>query len=140
MAAGFWQHATEDPHYLALVHPDGTEYSAGELHGRANQLVHALRALGLQPGDTIAAVLPNGVDPMTALLAAQQAGWYYVPINYRLAPPEIAYILQDSEAKAFLTHERFASIVVPAADEAAIPADRRIAVGDVPGFRSYDEL
>lgn len=140
MTGGFWQHATEDPDHLALVHPDGTEYTAGELHARANQLVHSLRALGMQTGDTLAAVLPNGVDPMTALLAAQQAGWYYVPINYRLAPPEIAYILTDSEAKVLLSHERFAATVASAADEAGIPAEARIAVGDVDGFRSYDDL
>ena len=46
-----------------------------------------------------------------------------MPINYRLSPPEIAYILSDSDAKAFITHERFADVVVPAADEAGIPAD-----------------
>ncbi len=137
---GFWNHATEDPDYLALVHPDGTEYRAGDLHARCNQLVHALRSLGLAHGDTVAAVLPNGVDPMTVLLAAQQAGWYYVPINYRLAPPEIAYILRDSDAKVFISHERFAKAVAAAADEAQIATDMRIAIGGVPGFRDYDEL
>src|SRR4051794_18674121 len=104
-------------------------------------MVHALRALGLQPGDTVAAVLPNGINPFWVYLAALQAGWYYVPINYRLSPAEIAYILQDSEAKAFVSHERFASLVPAAADEAGIPANARLAVGDVPGFRPlFDAL
>jgi long-chain acyl-CoA synthetase len=137
--SGFWKYAQEDPDYLAIVDPSGTEYSAGEVLGRANQMVHALRALGLQPGDTVAAVLPNGITPMWVYLAALQAGWYYVPINYRLSPAEIAYILQDSEAKAFVSHERFADVVPGAADEAGIPADARLAVGDVPGFRSLTD-
>jgi long-chain acyl-CoA synthetase len=137
--SGFWKYAQEDPDHLAIVDPSGTEYSAGEVLGRANQMVHALRALGLQPGDTVAAVLPNGITPMWVYLAALQAGWYYVPINYRLSPAEVAYILQDSEAKAFVSHERFKDVVPGAADEAGIPADARLAVGDVPGFRSLEE-
>jgi long-chain acyl-CoA synthetase len=43
---GFWALAQEDPDYLALVTPEGDEVSSGELLGRANQVVHALRAQG----------------------------------------------------------------------------------------------
>ena len=50
--AGFWKYAQEDPDYLAIVDPDGTEYTAGDVLARANQVVHALRALGLEKGDT----------------------------------------------------------------------------------------
>src|SRR5687767_15268411 len=42
-------------------------------------------------------------------LAVMQAGWYLVPINYHLTAPEIAYILQDSEAKAFISEARYRS-------------------------------
>ena len=100
--SGFWKYAQADPGHLAIVDPDGTEHRAGAVHDRANQVVHALREVGLKPGDTVAAVLPNGSDPMHVYLAALQAGWYYVPINYRLSPPEVAYILRDSDAKAFI--------------------------------------
>ncbi len=137
---GFWQHAKANPDALAIVDPDGTEVSAGELLARANQLVHALRAVGLCAGDTFAAVLPNGEAPFVALLAAQQAGWYYVPINYRLAPPEIAYIVTDSDAKALVTHERFADTVVAAVGDTDIAADARLAHGDVPGFVDYERF
>src|SRR2546425_5133445 len=125
---------------LAIVDPDGAEHAAGDVLARANQVVHALRSLGLQRGDTVAAVLPNGADPMHIYLAALQAGWYYVPINYRLSAPEIAYILQDAEAKAVVSHERYADVVSKAADEAGIPESNRLAHGDVPDFRSFAEL
>ena len=137
---GFWKYAQQDPDYLAIVDPDGTEYTAGDVLTRANQVVHALRGLGLKYGDTVAAVLPNGAHPMHVYLAALQAGWYYVPINYRLSAPEIAYILQDSDAKAFVSHERYADTVAAAADEAGIPAEGRLAHGSVPGFRPFAEL
>ena len=58
--AGFWTIAEEVPDHLATVEPDGTEITAGDVLARANQLVHGLRALGLEPGDCVATVLPNG--------------------------------------------------------------------------------
>ncbi len=136
---GFWKHADADPSYLAVVDPDGTEHSAGDILERCNQLLHALRALGMQQGDTVAAVLPNGNLPLTALLAAQQGGFYYVPINYRLAVPEIAYILKDSDAKVLLSHERFAGTIVAAADEAGIPSSHRLSRGAIDTFGSLDD-
>ena len=137
--SGFWKYAQGDPGFVAIVDPDGTEHTAGAVLARANRLVHALRAVGLRQGDTVASMLPNGLDPMTVYLAALQAGWYYVPINYRLSPPEVAYILGDSEAKAFVSHARYAATVTAAADEAGIPADARIGFA-LPGFRDAEAL
>ncbi|MGZ6528028.1 MAG: acyl-CoA synthetase, partial [Actinomycetota bacterium] len=57
---GFWNVALADPSHLTLVEPDGREHSAGDLLAACNQVVHGLRALGLQPGDVVATVLPNG--------------------------------------------------------------------------------
>ncbi|MBA3302318.1 MAG: acyl-CoA synthetase [Acidimicrobiia bacterium] len=137
---GFWALAEENPDHLALVDPEGGEHTAGELLREANRLVHGLRHLGLQPGDAIATVLPNGVPMIELYLAALQAGWYLVPINHHLVGPEIAYIVGDSEAKVLVVHERFADICTAAVDELAFPADRRFAVGDVEGFRPFPEL
>jgi long-chain acyl-CoA synthetase len=71
MALGFWRRAEQDPGWTALIEPDGTRWSAGELLGRVNQLTHALRGLGLRPGDGIAGLLPNGGAALTVYLAAQ---------------------------------------------------------------------
>ncbi|HVA09787.1 MAG TPA: acyl-CoA synthetase [Acidimicrobiales bacterium] len=134
---GFWALAQEDPDYLALITPKGEEVRAGELLGHANQLVHALRALGLAEGDVVATVLPNGAEMVEAYLATLQAGWYLVPINHHLVAPEIAYILKDSGAKVLIAHERFADACIAAADEAGLPQAPRLAVGEVEGFTSY---
>ncbi|HSS12056.1 MAG TPA: acyl-CoA synthetase [Acidimicrobiales bacterium] len=140
---GFWAIATEDPTRLALVEPDGREVSAGELLASANQLVHGLRERGLRPGDAIAMVLPNGAEVFELYLAALQAGWYLVPINHHLVGPEIAYIVADCEAKAFIGHERFAEACAAAADEIGVPKEARFAVSGgpgIPGFHPYEEL
>ncbi|HWW52925.1 MAG TPA: acyl-CoA synthetase [Acidimicrobiales bacterium] len=137
---GFWTLAQHDPDHLAVVDPDGHEVTRGELLASANQLVHALRALGLEQGDVIATVVPNGIPMLELFMAATQAGWYITPINFHLAAPEIAYIVADCEAKALFGHERFADTLTKAVAEIGYPTDRCFAIGDVPGFQPYAEL
>ena len=124
MALAFWRRAEQDPDWTALIEPDGTRVTAGELLARVNQLTHVLRALGLRPGDGIAGVLPNGSAALEVYLAALQGGWYYTPINWHFTAPEIAYIVADCEAKAFFVHERYAAAGAAAADQAGVPGQR----------------
>ncbi|MEB2283850.1 MAG: acyl-CoA synthetase [Polyangiaceae bacterium UTPRO1] len=137
---GFWKLATAHPEHVALVTPDGACVSAGELHARSNQLVHGLRGLGLVQGDVVATLLPNGAPMIELYLAATQSGLYLVPINHHLAGPEIAYILADSGAKAFVADSRFAAIAKAGADEAQLAPSSCFAVGAIPGFRPDAEL
>jgi len=137
---GFWNLAQRDPRHVALVTPAGREVPAGELLGRTNRLTNALRASGLGTGDVVATVLSNGAPMIECYLAALQAGYYLVPINHHLTAPEIAYIVRDSGAKAFVADERFAAACAGAADEIALPAAARFAVGRIAGFGSYETL
>ena len=137
---GFWNIAEDDPERVAVVDPDSTEHTAGELLDSCNQVVHGLRELGLRHGDAVAVLLPNGAPFLEVLLAATQAGWHLVPVNYHLVGPEIAYIIEDSGAKAFISHEVFAAEAGRAAASISLPAEGRFAVGRVEGFRSYEEL
>ncbi|HEY7105617.1 MAG TPA: acyl-CoA synthetase [Acidimicrobiia bacterium] len=138
---GFWRIAEVYPDHVALVGPDERTVTAGELLRSCNQVVHGLRAMGLQPGDAIAMLLPNGVEVFELYLAITQAGFYLVPVNWHLVGPEIAYIVDDCEAKVFIAHARFAEQATAAASEIDVPADARFAVGgEIPGFRDYEEL
>ncbi|GAA0336936.1 acyl-CoA synthetase [Actinoallomurus spadix] len=146
---GFWRLAEQNPDWVAAVDPDGTEYRAADLLVRCNRVVHGLRDLGLEPGDGICGLVPNGVDGLVLYLAALQAGWYYTPINWHLTGPEIGYIVADSEAKAFFVHERYAAEGARGAEEAGLDPRRRFSLvpetrngrrGEVPGFRDFGEL
>ena len=137
---GFWNYAQKDPSKLALVEPDGREWTRGELLASCNRIVHGLRALGLGKGDVVAAVLPNEAAIIELYLAVAQAGMYLVPVNWHLTAPEIAYIVQDSEAKVLVAHEHFADAASKAAAEIGFAKDRCFAVGNVPGFRPFAEL
>ncbi|MCC6765449.1 MAG: acyl-CoA synthetase [Deltaproteobacteria bacterium] len=137
---GFWNLATAHPEHVALVTPDGVRITAGDLLARSNQLVHGLRWLGLAQGDVVATLLPNDAPMIELYLAATQAGLYLVPINHHLAGPEIAYILADSGAKAFVADARFAAIAKAGADEAKLAGSSCFAIGAIPGFRPYAAL
>jgi long-chain acyl-CoA synthetase len=137
---GFWTRAEEDPSWIAVVEPDGTQVTAGELLSRANQITSGLRAAGLRPGDGIAALLPNGAAALEVYLAAVQAGWYLTPLNWHFTAPEVAYIVADSGAKAFFVHERFAELGTAAADQAGVAETGRFSYGAVPGFTPVEQL
>ena len=137
---GFWSLARNEPDALALVDPEGREWTRGELLAESNQIVHGLRALGLKPGDAIATVLPNSAEMLQLYLAATQVGWYLTPINHHLTAPEIAYIVSDSEARAFIGAQRFDEACRGAADELDLPETARFALGDVASFRRFEEL
>jgi long-chain acyl-CoA synthetase len=137
---GFWNLAQQHPTRRAVIEPSGRAITMGELSATSNRLVHGLRSLGLAQGDCIATLLPNSAPMIELYLAAAQAGLYLVPINHHLTAAEIAYILQDSEAKAFFTDARFAAACRGAADEAGVPAAARFAVGGLEGFQNYAAL
>ncbi|HEX3566512.1 MAG TPA: AMP-binding protein, partial [Acidimicrobiales bacterium] len=137
---GFWAVAAADPDRMAIVDAEERVSTFGGLLAASNQVAHGLRAHGLQRGDAIAVVLPNQIAFVELYLAAAQIGLYFTPVNFHLTGPEIAYILQDAEVKAFFAGERYAAACGEAAEEASIPTRSCFAVGKVDGFRSYDEL
>ncbi len=135
---GFWNLAQSDPDFIALIDPDEVAFSRGQLLAEANQMANGFRAMGLGVGDTVAMMMPNGKDFLVCYLACTSIGLYMVPINWHLAGPEVAYILQDSEARAFLAHEAIGSAPVQAVREAGFPADACFATGALEGFRPLE--
>ena len=137
---GVWNIAHAEPDRLALVDAEGSALSYRGLAELTNRYVHGLRARGMETGDVLAVLLPNGVDILALYLAAMQGGFYIVPVNWHLVGPEVGHILKDSGAKVFVAHERFADVGVAAADIAAVPGTGRFAVGDIKGFEPLASL
>src|SRR3569833_2838061 len=137
---GFWSWAQQQPERLGLVTAEQQRYSYGELLARVNRLSHGLRAQGLQRGDLVAVLLPNDAAWVETYLAVHQIGLYKTAINYPLTGPEVAYILENAEAKLFIAHERYAQAAQSAVQQLDFPAQRCFSVGSIPGFRSYEDL
>ncbi|MET7700695.1 o-succinylbenzoate--CoA ligase [Streptomyces sp. NPDC005485] len=109
---GSWpaRRARKTPHRTALIHGD-TAVTYAELYGRTTRLAHALKARGIRRGDRIAYLGPNHPSYLETLFAAGTLGAVFVPLNTRLAGPEIAYQLADSGAKALVYAPVFAGLV-----------------------------
>ncbi len=109
---GSWpaRRARKTPHRTALIH-GGTRVTYADLHERTTRLAHALRARGVRRGDRIAYLGPNHPAYLETLFAAGTLGAVFVPLNIRLAGPEIAYQLADSGAKALLYAPSHAGLV-----------------------------
>jgi fatty-acyl-CoA synthase len=100
---GSWpaRRARKTPHRTALIHGD-TTVTYADLHARTTRLAHALRARGIRRGDRVAYLGPNHPSYLETLFATGLLGAVFVPLNTRLAGPEIAYQLADSGAKALV--------------------------------------
>lgn len=92
------------PRKPATVCRDST-LTYAELHGLANRLANSLTTLGVEPGDRVAVMLPNGPDFIAAYYATLRLGGIVVPINTLLREIEVAHQLHDSEAKVLIVWE-----------------------------------
>jgi len=78
-----------------------------EFYHRINRLSYCLNSFGIKKGDKVAILHPNCHIFLEAYYAIPQIGAVSVPINYRLSPGEIAFILQDSESKILIVDSLF---------------------------------
>ncbi|SHI05273.1 AMP-binding protein [Marivita hallyeonensis] len=96
--------AVRSPDRPALF--DGMQQVAcyGEVEARSLQIAGWMRAQGVAPGDRVAVFMQNAPDYLIALFAVWAAGAIVVPINAKLHAKEVAWILENSEARLCLTH------------------------------------
>lgn len=132
--------AAGDPGRTAVIDPAGREVTFGGLVERVNQLTHALRTLGLRPGDGLTAIVHNGLPFFELSLAAWQSGLYFTPVNYRSSADEIGYIVGNSGAKAVIAEAAIAETCTAALDELGVPSSHRFAIGGAPGWADYATL
>lgn len=99
----------------ARERPDGLAVSFGETRRTWSQLVErvrriagGLRAAGLNPGDRIAVLDLNHPSCLELSLACALTGCANAVVNFRLAPPEIAYVINDSKARILFVGPEFA--------------------------------
>ncbi len=78
--------------------------SWSELDHAASALAGGYRAMGLEPGDRIASLMPNRVDLLIHYLACFRAGVIATPLNYRYTAREIDHALEVSQARVLLAH------------------------------------
>lgn len=106
----------------------GTTRTWAEFARRVRQNVAAQRAAGLVPGDRVAVLDLNHPSCVETTLACAQAGTANAVVNFRLAPPEIVYVINDSKARVLFVGPEFAGAVAQMRDK--LPTvEKVIAVG-----------
>ncbi len=83
----------------------------GEALSMANRIANALVDSGLQKGDRVVYLSKNSLEYPVFLFGCSKAGVTPVPLNYRLAPPEWTYIINDAEAKALFVSPLYVDAV-----------------------------
>jgi acyl-CoA synthetase (AMP-forming)/AMP-acid ligase II len=94
---------------------EGRTTTYGELDCRSNQCARALLAAGVKAGDRVCVMAKNNDAFFVLLLGAMKARACLTPINWRLAVPEVAFVLKDSGAKLIVHSSEYAQTVREAA-------------------------
>lgn len=98
------KYAQEEPNRAAYIMGDtGEVITYQELEDKSNQGAQLFRSLGLVRGDHIAIMMENNPAFFQIVWAAQRAGLYYTAMSYRLQKDEVEYIINNCEAKVFIT-------------------------------------
>jgi long-chain acyl-CoA synthetase len=102
----------------AAAHPDRDAIIIGherisyrEADRRANRVANGLLAAGLKPGARIALLDKNDANYFELQFGCAKAGMVLVPINWRLAPPEIAFIVKDAKSAMLFYGPEFVPVV-----------------------------
>jgi len=108
------------------------------LNRRVNQLARALQSMGLKQGDRIAILAYNGLEYVETIFAAAKLGLILVPLNWRLALAELAFILSDSTTETLLFDSEFSGTAE--ALKSQTPLRRFVSFGekDIPGATAYE--
>ena len=126
------KHAHSRPAHAALRGPAGTVTYA-ELDERDDRAACALADVGVGPGDRVGLLQANGVEFVEALAGIHRLGAIAVPMNFRLAVAEVAYILADSGARVVVVDAERAAIAADAITAGAAPVHMFVVgAGDPP--------
>ncbi|MDG4667418.1 fatty-acid--CoA ligase FadD5 [Mycobacterium sp. 236(2023)] len=134
------RHALMQPAATALRFLGKTTTWA-ELDQRVTGLAGALHARGVGFGDRVLILMLNRTEFMEAVLAANKLGAIAVPVNFRMTPPEIAYLVSDCAAEVIITESVLAKVATTVRDIDPKLATVIVAGGtDEDGVLDYDEV
>ncbi|KAA0074826.1 long-chain-fatty-acid--CoA ligase [Mycolicibacterium sp. P9-64] len=132
----------------ALMQPDATALrflghttTWGELDGRVTALAGALSRRGVGFGDRVLVLMLNRTEFVETVLATNLLGAIAVPVNFRMTPPEIAFLVSDCEARVVVTEPVLAGVATAVRAIDSILTTVIVAGGvSEDGLLGYDEL
>jgi long-chain acyl-CoA synthetase len=132
-------HAERTPDAPAIIMGMSGEFvTYAQLEDRSTRIARALRASGVQEGDTIAILMENNRQYLEIAWAAQRSGLRYTAINNHLRAAEAQYVLDDCGAVALFSSEAMADVVGHL--DLSVIGLLVSARGRLPGFRRYEDF
>jgi fatty-acyl-CoA synthase len=107
---------------VLAIRADGRDLTYGELDAEVSRLATALAADGVGTGDRVAYLGLNSPDFLIALLAAFRLGAVYVPVNFRLAGPELVQVLNVSGARVLVCEVGHRAVVESLKEQLSVAA------------------
>jgi len=132
----------EFPEKIAIIWKD-ERVTYKEINDRATKIANALISMGLQKGDNVSVILRNVPEYITIICGLVKAGMVHVPINWRFAPAEVEYVINNSKSKAIVFAEEFLEKIIPINDNLPnIPKSNFLFIGDnLPdGMKKYEDI
>ncbi len=144
-----WLHAGIMLKMNAMNYPDKLgwqdkfqEFTFNQWNERACRLANGLIKLGVKHKDTFAVIAYNRGEWMDIYAGCAKGGQAVVPVMFRLAQPEIQYIVGHSECKAFIVEKPFVEMINGIKEKLPVPKNAYIYLGDGPapaGYTAYEE-
>jgi len=132
-------HAATTPDKPAVIMAgSGFTQTFAELDAAANRVSHLLRAAGVRPGDHVAICMENHDRYFEITWGCYYAGAVYTNCSSRLTSGELAYILNDSQAKVFFTSKYKADQAAEILPETPNVGLRLMLDGTIDGYESYE--
>ena len=133
------KHAQERPDEVAIVY-DGRSVTFAGYNAHVNRLISAFDAFGVGAGERVAILSKNNAAYLKVYGACEKGGRIAVPMNWRLAASEAAFLLNDSGARILFFEEEFWPAVESIRHEAPSMEQLVCIDGDLPGCHGYTEL
>jgi long-chain acyl-CoA synthetase len=127
----------EQPDAIALSF-EGRHTTYAEFDRHTNQVANALLSAGVKPGERICYLGKNSDHYFELFLGAAKMGAVMTPINWRLAPPEVAYIVNDSATPILFVGPEFTALAKSIAAELPKVKTHVAMEGGIAGWPSYE--
>jgi acyl-CoA synthetase (AMP-forming)/AMP-acid ligase II len=132
-------HASSAAESPALIIGDGDTVPFGELYARSQRVAAVLHDAGLRRGDGVALLLPNRPEFFEITWGCQLSGLYYTAVNTHFTPDEVAYVIDDSDAKAVFVDASMGDLAAHLRRVNAAVGVHIAVGGDLAGWQSYDD-
>jgi acyl-CoA synthetase (AMP-forming)/AMP-acid ligase II len=149
MTTSKWPHVGTVLKMNAINYPDklgwqdkNKEFSFKEWNERSCKVANGLKDLGVGHKDTFAIIAYNRGEWLDIYAGCAKGGQLVVPIMFRLAGPEIEYIVNHSECKGFIVEAPFVDLINSVKNQLSIPKNAYIYMGDGPvpdGYIGYED-